>query len=289
LAAGDVPDIAVVKRSWLARLIPSGRIIALEQVLPPGLVDDLQPPARNSLTVDGHLFALPADGYCSVLYYNRDLVKEPPTTWEALRRCAQETARPAVYPIGDLPFLDTLWSAGGDVCNRQSCLLTSAAAQEALDFVLALRRDGLAHPQGLGYPMNALELFLVGKVAMTVASSEYLARAGRAAFSVGIAPVPGKAGPVAMQSDNVIVVFARYAAAKSAAIASVLDFLTGPDFAGPGSVPMRRTIAKASPPTPGLAMAYEHSRNTPLVAPWGSIEFELTRYLDLAYRWTDSQ
>ena len=296
LAAGDLPDIALVKRSWLARLIPSGLIVPLETLLPPALIEDLRAASRNEFTINGHLYALPADGFCSILYYNRELVAAPPKTWEELRRVARDACRPndaprkTVYGIGDLPFLETLWSAGGDVCDEHAGSLDTVQAREALDFILSLRDDKLAHPRGLGTPEGAFELFLDGRVAMTVASSQNLPRTRNAKFPIGIAPAPGKTGPISMLSDDALVVFAKYAEAKRPAIAAVLDFLTGPDFQGKeaaalGSVPPRAGLAKDVSPPPGLEDAYLHARNTPLVGAWASIEFELTRYLSLAYQW----
>lgn len=297
LAAGDLPDLALVKRSWLARLVSSGRIAPLDTLLPGSLIDDIRAPSRAALTANGRLYALPADGFCSVLYYNRQLVKDgPPRTWEELARIARQVSRPArnpreaLYGIGVLPFVESLWSAGGNVCDELASGLDEAPARKALDFVLSLRREGLAYPRVWGDAESAFELFLAGRVAMTVASSRHLSRTRKAPFPVGVAPVPGEGGPISMLSDNAIVVFAKYANAKRAAIAEVLDFLTGPEMQGAdalalGSVPVRVSVAKETSVPPELEEAYLHGRNTPLVGPWGAIEYELRRYLDLAYRW----
>jgi ABC-type glycerol-3-phosphate transport system substrate-binding protein len=297
LAAGDLPDIAVVKRSWLARLIPSGRIVPVDQVVPASLIEDFCAPSRNALTVNGHLYAAPADGFCSVLFYNREIIQDaPPATWEDLHRRAREITQsnPEMDPIGDMPFPEALWSANGEVCSETSNGLTSQPAFDALDFLLSLRQDGRGVFLTVGVssfssPPTALRAFLAGRVAMTVASSEYWPEAQRAKFSVAMAPIPGKTGPISMLSDNAIVVFARYAEAKRDAIAAVMDFLTGPDFQGPGSVPTRSSVAKDCSIPDGLQRAYAHARNTPLIPLWGAIELELARCLDLASRWKPTQ
>ncbi|MCX5758928.1 MAG: extracellular solute-binding protein [Candidatus Hydrogenedentes bacterium] len=64
LAAGEVPDVALVKRPWLARLIDSGWVAPLDDLLPPTLLADFQPVALAPLGFAGHLYALPADGFC---------------------------------------------------------------------------------------------------------------------------------------------------------------------------------------------------------------------------------
>lgn len=296
LAAGDVPDLALVDRAWLARLVDSGRLAELDTLLPEAFLSSLRPEARAALSARGHLYALPADGCCSVLFYNRERITgQPPRTWDELTTVARALGTPdpdprqAVYALGDVPFIETLWSAGGDVCDAQGCGLNRPEAHEALRFILGLRDARLAHPYALGNPEQAFDLFLMGKVAMTVASSDRLTRAQQAPFPVGVAPIPGKSGPISRLSDSAVVVFGRYAAAKVAAITQVVAFLTGKDLQGAeaalrGSVPVRFDVAPDAAVPPGMTEAYRAARNTPLVGPWGAVEFELGRYLSLAYR-----
>ena len=296
LAAGDLPDIALVNRAWLSRLVTSGRIAELDTLLPAWLLDDLRPESREAFTAAGHLYAVAADGFCSVMFYNRDRIEEePPQTWDGLQRMAGEFgapapgARAATYPLGDLPFLEALYSAGGWVVEGPRCGLNEPEAHDALDYVLRFRDDRLAHPRALGNPERAFELFLAGEVAMTVASSDHWERAKRAPFRAVMAPVPGKSGPVSLLSDSALVVFRRFADAKRAAIADVLAFLTGPELQGEGaasrgSAPVRRRVAEEVAVQPGLETAYGAARFTPLVGAWGAIEFELVRHLGLAYR-----
>ncbi len=293
LAAGEVPDVALVKRPWLARLIDSGWVAPLDDLLPPILLDDFRPVARAPLERNGHLYALPADGFCNVLYYDKSKIAThgettPPTTWDELRKCARAMTIPntdprkTIYGLGDLPFLETLWSAGGEVCNATKCLLDSNAAGEALDFIVSLRTDGLVHPRATGDPVSALDLFLAGRVAMTVASTEYLSYTHNVKFPIGLASVPGKSGPISQQSDNVLVVFAQHANAKRAAITAALDFLTGPaiqdrDAFQNGSTPTRNSLATDAPIPEGIETAFDNSRNTPLIPPWAAIAYELMR------------
>jgi multiple sugar transport system substrate-binding protein len=297
IAAGDVPDIALVKRPFLARLIGSGLIAPLDTVLPAEFIEDFRQPARETLTVNGHLYALPADGFCTVLYYDRNLIPQPPKTWDELRASAQAATRVVgdvrydVYGIGDYPFLEALWSAGGDVCDEHTCLLNSPQTKEAVDFLLSL--DDCQPPYSTDYnPWPAgITSFPLDSVVMTVASSEsldlVLELVPHGTVSVGVAPVPGKTGPVSKLSDNAIVVFTRYAEAKRAAITAALDYLTGPEFRDSkfaGSVPTRTSVAKRVTSPPGFEEAFHAARNTPLVPSWAAIDDVLLLHLDLANR-----
>jgi ABC-type glycerol-3-phosphate transport system substrate-binding protein len=295
LAAGDLPDIAYVKRGWMTRLASAGLIAPLDQLLPPALLDDLRPTAKQAFTMNGHLYALPADGFCDVLFYNRDLLGEtPPATWDALADAARGVTPPTdsgfqFYPIGDLPFLESLWSAGGRVCDSRRSGLKAPEALESLQFILSLRDEGLAYPQTLGHPEPAFGLFARGRVAMTVAPSNFLAQLKGVQFDVGVAPVPGKAGPISAVSDNAIVVFVKHATAKSDAIIPVLDYLTGPgmsiDAMDGACAPIRESQVTTAHVLPGVDAAYRAARGPALVAPWSAIEAELERHLALARLW----
>ncbi len=297
LAAGDVPDVALVKRSWLARLIPSGRIMPLDALLPPSLIQDIRMPSREALSFQGGLYAMPADGFCNVLFCNATLVRgNPPKTWDELKRLAGELHATGgdTYPIGYLPYLEALWAAGGSVFEGGAARLDTPEAREALDFILSLKSAGLVHPNGLSGEGSGFQLFSTGAVAMTVASSAYLPQTRDLPFKVTVAPIPGKQGPISSLSDNAIVVFRRYAEAKQAAIVQLLDYLTGPDVQGKaaldaGSVPVRTTVSSTITETAGLDEAYRRARGTPLVPAWSEIEFTLERYIGLAYLWREKR
>ncbi len=292
LAADDLPDVALVKRSMLARLIASGRLAKLDLLLPRWLLEDIRPEFQESFTVDGHVYALPADGFCSVLYINRNSIPDKtPATWSELEDTAREfdrqhPAKGGVTAIGHYPFIEALWSAGGRVCDEHMCDLDTVCAKKALDFVKSVRA-----PENRGRAGIAFESFMSGKVAMTVASTDRFRRArSDCPFKFDLAPVPGLKGPVSKFSDNALVVFAGHAAPRQAAIAAVLDFLTGRDIQGRtaldyGSAPVRSSVAEVLAVPAAIELAVSTGRNTPLIPAWGAIRGALDRHLDRAYRW----
>ena len=153
--AGDLPDIALVKRFWLPRLARTGRLVPMDVLLPKSLLEDVREPSRAAFTVDGLLYAMPGEGFCNVLLYNKELLPAgPPATWDALRCTAKAMPRTKqdFDPIGDVPFLESLWSAGGAVYEDRQCDLRAPEASEALEFILGLRNSGLAHPAAIGDP-----------------------------------------------------------------------------------------------------------------------------------------
>ncbi len=288
LAAGDLPDIAVVERAWAARLARAGRLMPLDGFLDVQVLDDFHPNARAAYTMQERVWAVPADGFCSVLFFNRALMPTPPHTWEELRGLVPETQ----YAIGHVPYVEMLWSAGGRVCEFNQSGLTAPSALRTLQFLLELRDTGRSDARMLADPARGFAAFLNGDAAMTVASSAWIARMRDAGFPVDMAPLPGENGPVSRLGDMAIVVFARHAAAKRDGIGAVLDFLTGPAVQGSGAVargsrPVRQSVAGAVDIPPGLSAAYAAAKAPPFIGAWSAAEYELASGLARVWRWTD--
>ncbi|MFA6242674.1 MAG: extracellular solute-binding protein, partial [Candidatus Hydrogenedentales bacterium] len=182
LASGDMPDIAVVKRDLLPHLAEAGRIARLDTLLPQSLLDDLRPEVLRDHRIGDALYALPADGFCTVLFYSPSEVPTSPETWAALLDFAKSfdrSPRQGIdrrFALGDLPFLESLWSAGGDVYRDGHSALNEPAAIETMNFLWSLRNGGIASPGKFGRGDAAMSSFSTGRIAMTVASSAWLAQ-----------------------------------------------------------------------------------------------------------------
>lgn len=287
VAAGDVPDVALVKRNWLSRLAESGRLAAIDTLWSPERIADVRRPFRESLTLDGRLYGLPADGFCSVLYYNPHEVPNPPQTWAELEGVAAQLGGSAV---GHLPFVESLWSAGGALCDTGGTGFTASEGEKALRFLLHLRDAGWTQTAWMLRSDAAFDTFASGRVAMTAGTSAHMHRLADSPIPWAVAPIPGERGGVSRLSDDVIVVFGDYALAKCEAIAEVLDFLTGATLQGEraatrGSVPVRASVAAGSSVAPGLEAAFQRARNVPLIPAAAAIEFEVDRAVTRAFRY----
>lgn len=290
-AVDELPDVGMVKRDLVAKLYEARRIRPLDTVLPQSLLDDFRDEVTEDYTYDGHLVALPADGFCSVLYFNkRSVGAEPPRTWAFLTAFVNaERATPGPRPprgLGAFPFLEALWSADGNVLIDGVCGLDRPEALGALDFVMEVTRGTLRAEA------SAFEQWSSGQLAMTVASSSRLPAAKLSEIDFGIAPVPGETGPIARRSNDAVVVFVRDVGASGESIAGFLEWLTGPQVMGEsatdvGSVPIRKSLQKFESRIPGVVSAYVSGRNTPLHPDWGGIESELEMAISRAYQAAD--
>jgi ABC-type glycerol-3-phosphate transport system substrate-binding protein len=272
LVADDFPDIVLVPRDWAAMLAGAGRLLPPDVLLGEGQLAGIPRALRAACMADGTLFALPAGVSCSVLLCNAGLVPDPPATWEAFRSVAaslrDHQADPAFRPVGHYPFVEGLWSAGGDLLDDSGAsLLDRPEALETLEWLLSLRDDELMHPGALLRPETGLARLLQGRCAMTVADHGSLPR--NTPFQVTVSPVPGKSGPVSRLDMAVWAVIPGPDGASRDALTAVLDWL----------------LENAEPLPDAVAEALPHAR-APRTAPgWTQAESSLASAIDRAARY----
>ena len=92
IVAGTAPDASYLDQPLVARFALDGVLASM----PEGLLDEatLYQGALNTNRVGGRLYGLPLSQTCIALYYNKDLVPNPPTTWDELITIAEEIYDP---------------------------------------------------------------------------------------------------------------------------------------------------------------------------------------------------
>lgn len=238
LASGEW-DIAFLNTDWLAEAVAGD---LLEDLTPhmarapiPDWPDAWSPSLTGLQRFGGGLWAMPYHDGPECLIYRKDLIAEPPTTWEefhALARRHHATDRYgtvlALFPDGHNSFYDFcihVWSRGGEIfdCGGRPDF-TSPQAHAALGFLRNLAGDASAiapNCRELDSVQSGL-LFAEGKVALMANWFGFAAHADTAEDSkvrglVDVAPLPGNV------SLNVFWCLAIGSASKNKALA--WDFL----------------------------------------------------------------
>ncbi|MCC7205799.1 MAG: maltose ABC transporter substrate-binding protein [Anaerolineae bacterium] len=78
--AGEGPDIIIGAHDWIGQLYSNGLLAEIE--LPEDLAANFNPAALRAFTYDGKLVGLPYAVEAVGMFYNKDLVETPPTTWD---------------------------------------------------------------------------------------------------------------------------------------------------------------------------------------------------------------
>src|SRR6516165_2032157 len=124
-AAGRAPDVAMLDSFFLSRFYQF--VQPLDRFYGPDQVDDFVAFARNGMRgPDGKLKALWVNTDVRVLYYRKDLVSNPPKTWDELIAQAAELSKRGLtgylYPGGRgegavMEHLPMFWAQGGQLVD----------------------------------------------------------------------------------------------------------------------------------------------------------------------------
>lgn len=224
LAAGQPPDLAIVRAAWLPALALAGSVDPLEARMSAEFkarfIGDLLASGR----VGGHVYGLPMVAEVPALYYNRDLLDRagldaPPADWDALLADAArlKAVGVAAYGVAAAPGAAG-WTGGCAILANGGAMLdqdgraaiASPVAERALRALRNLVADGFTEDDVAGHDQAGLEdMFAQGALAMLTAPQGLLARLqrGRTAQRFGVAPPLAQAGPAAAGcavSDNVV-------------------------------------------------------------------------------------
>ncbi len=237
IAAGAGPDLATpdynvaTLQQYVANglalpldgLIGEGEMQVAPGVLPQTIVD--------SFSVDGKLYAAPANFATLMLYYNKDLlagagIAEPPATMAELQDAAVKLSDGqgqygiALADNATIPMWPVLiWSDGGDLIVDNCSALNDPKVVGTVESWSALIRDNKISPVGLT-GQDADNLFAAGKAAFEINGPWAAGQYNAAGVNFDVAPVPtGASGtPVTLASTVPTIVSAKTAHPEEAQI-----------------------------------------------------------------------
>lgn len=235
-AAGNGPDVAMIKAEWLPQFLELGCIADISGVISDEAKADYGEASLASYTKDGQLLALPFFGQPYALFYNKTLLEEAgvtvPTTFDELLAASAKVAALGtdengnkIYGLGlvnsglevaeGYNIFPWLWARGGDFLDANGkVVLNSAQNLVAFQEIQNLYTSEQS-PVGLSYK-EMRNLFASGNLGFfwdlqSQTASFVQASAKGEAFldEIGAVPIPGaKAGDgVGYVNDIVLVVF----------------------------------------------------------------------------------
>jgi multiple sugar transport system substrate-binding protein len=213
--AGDYPDISYAYGSWAGVLAQSGKVLDVtSQVQDPAVGwNDFPAAARETATVDGKVFAIPAVVGNLAVIYNKDLFDAagvayptPDWTWDDFRTIAKKLTNPDKKIYGTAYSVagneDTtwhmwplLWQNGGSIlsADQKSAAFNSDAGVKALEYLRALAVDDKSmYLDQTGEKYGAL--FLDGRIGMQISGPWNLYDLQQRKANYGVVQLPGTNG-----------------------------------------------------------------------------------------------
>lgn len=177
-AAGELPVASQQYGDSTIQYVNADLMIEIGGVVGEDFADNLPKALLDSNTYHGKLYTVPQNKSAMVLYYNTDLIDEPPSTWNELLSMAEELTvdkdgddKIDRYGFGLRPYAEMFsvffHQAGGKFLNEEKTklLIDSEAGVEALNFLVDLKEYSLYQSAYLSGPFGS------GKVAMYIGSS----------------------------------------------------------------------------------------------------------------------
>lgn len=198
--AGEGPDIIVGAHDWLGQLVVNGLVEPLDLG---AKADSFDSVALQAFNYDGQLYGMPYAAEAIALYYNTDLVPEPPTTWDELMQIAQALQDAGTVEQGFVlmekdPYhsYPILTGNGGYIFGRDASgsydpTDVGLDSEGGLAYARQLDqmvKDGLLRP-GVGYD-TMMSLFAAGDSAMFMTGPWALPQVRDMGVPFDVAPIP---------------------------------------------------------------------------------------------------
>lgn len=189
-AGNSAPDVHVIHKSSIAEFASLGALMPLQEddLRAAGIdPDDWVDRARDAVTYDGEMYAIPMDMHANLWHVNMDIMEEAglvndagepilPSSPEELMAHAEQvkdatgqdylTADFAQFPIGVRMVLAMLWQQDSNVFGSDGATVNTPEAQRAVETIVGLFDAGYADPN-LNYN-DSQQAFLAGEAAIQI-------------------------------------------------------------------------------------------------------------------------
>ena len=174
IVTNSLPDCSYLDYASLPSYAKGNTIYNLEELFPrlkeKPILDDFYKGVETLCKYKNKFYALPLSQQCVALFYNKDLIKKPPKTWDEMIKIAKKIYKPGKIAAFDVPqpngwgawfFPAFLYSAGGKLIDEsgKKVLFNSEAGVKALNLWKELLKYS---PKDIIYSAYAFESGKIG-------------------------------------------------------------------------------------------------------------------------------
>lgn len=201
--AGVGADIFVTPHDHIGALVAGGHVLPVSN---PNYINDFIDSAKTAATYEGKVYGYPLGSETYALFYNKDIVKEAPKTWDDVIAFAKTYNNKAegkyalVWPVADgyygYMFMDSFGAPlfGPQGNDRKQHNLNSPAAIKGLSYFQNLRKQILDVPATDVSGDFCNSSFAEGKAAMVITGPWKIIDFKKAGVKFDIATIPSFPG-----------------------------------------------------------------------------------------------
>ena len=288
---GQGPDLIVTQaHDRIGQMAAAGVIEPMDKYVTSRT--DLDKTAVQAMTYKGKLFGIPMFAESVALIYNKKLVPQAPTTWNALLSAAQSAQKSGnlgfVMPLDNAYLTYGFTSAyggyvfknTGGTLNTKDIGLGNAGAVKAASFINDLRYKYNLIPEGINGDA-VKSAFTQGRAAMMISGPWDIDDIRKAGIDFGIAPFPtppgasGKWSPFVGVQGTIMNAYSKNkaAAAQFAKAITTADAQISFNKAG-GRIPVSlaaRTKLKSNPVVAGFSRTISAGTPMPNIPEMGAV------------------
>lgn len=258
VAAGGGPDMFVAPNDDLGNWVRSDMVLALDDMLA-GKLDAVSQTGVDGMKVDGKLYGVPESAKAVALYYNKDMVPNPPKTTDELMQLVKDGKKLQLF-LGAYHMFGLTGAFGGKLMDENgACIADQTGWAEAMQYVLDLKAAGAVVESDYG---KAETPFRQGQAAMFIngpwALGDYKKDLGD---KLGVIMLPaGPGGDAASPLNGIDGFYVNPNSANPDGSVALALFLSGKDSAQiytdkAGHVPIRSDVKAADPLVAAFAEA----------------------------------
>ena len=173
--SGDPLELVYMDVIWTANFAQRGWLLPLDSWFPQEEQEKFLPRDIEASHYKKRIYRVPVRSDVGMLYYRKDLISEPPKTWEEFEHlCRRSSSPPELYGIVFqgmqyeglvCNYLEYLWGAGGTVLDeKENVCLETRENIEALRFMKKIIEEDWAPRSVLTFQeQHSLEFFEKGK------------------------------------------------------------------------------------------------------------------------------
>ncbi len=200
--AGVGPDVFATPSNTIGVLVAGGHILPVGNSA--DVVGQVAQSCEDAVIYNEKIYGYPISAETYALYYNKDLIPEPPTTWEEVEAFCQEFNEPGTYGmifnVGAAYYSPVFTGKNGNRLFGQygtdtsSTFMNNADAVEGMTYFQSFRQYLDVPATDIANDAVCLAAFTEGKAAMYITGPWNIANCRDAEVNFGVTTLPALPG-----------------------------------------------------------------------------------------------